>query len=327
MSEVGVDLEKEYRVEQAELDMLKSLGIISANEYSNAKSALRKNDRFAALFAIKKQKGLSAQVESFSSARLGEEETFGEGQTAQEMVFIARGDFEMGATEGNSQAMSRVRPSFQVRLVRDYWIAKTAVTQKCWVAVMGSNPSTYKGNEKPVAAMPWKDCLVFCNKLSEREGLQKAYTFSGDKITCNWDADGYRLPTSAEWEYAARAGTSDDEQKYAGSDDVQEVAWTNSMVKETQNVAQKAPNEWGLYDMGGNVWEWVWDGYDANAYSAYAEGQLIKDPRGISYSTDRNIRGGSYHDGDIHAMSCSNLGVPATSKYRNVGLRLVRTVS
>lgn len=327
--ELDTNLEKEYRVEQAELDMLKHLGIIGANEYRDAKSTLRSNKRFAPLFEVKKQaKGQSeGLVESFSFDRLGEEESFGTGKAAQEMVFIARGSFEMGATEENTQAMSRVRPSFQVQLVRDFWISKTAVTQECWQEVMGSNPATYKGDLKPVTAMNWKLCLEFCNKMSDREGLQKAYTFSDDKIICNWDANGYRLPTSAEWEYAARAGSSDHDQKYAGSTDVKEVAWTNSMVKETQIVAQKSPNDWGLYDMSGNVWEWVWDGYDANAYSAYTEGQVVKDPRGVAYSKDRNIRGGSYHDGDYHSMCCSNLGVPATSHYRNVGLRLVRTVS
>jgi len=337
MSELSFDLEKEYRVEQAELDMLKNLGIIGASEYSEAKSALRKNQRFASLFAAKKQavqiqgkEGKEGQVslESYNSGRTGEEQSFGTGKALKEMIFVSRGQFEMGAAEENTEAMARVRPSFQVQLVRDFWMAKTPITQACWIEVMGANPSTFKGDQKPVEAMTWKQCLEFCNKMSDREGLQKVYTFSGnDKITCNWDADGYRLPTSAEWEYAARAGHSDHEQKYAGSNDVQDVAWTKSMVTETQNVAGKSPNNWGFYDMSGNVWEWVWDGYDANAYSAFQEGQLVKDPRGISYSTDRNIRGGSYNDGDTHSMCCSNLGVPATAKYRNVGLRVVRTVS
>lgn len=318
-------LEKEYRVEEGELEMLKSLGIIGVSEYQDAKSALRSDSKFTSLFVQKKQDVQSGA--SLLEVFQGIEEITGEGNTMQEMIRVPKGRFQMGASQDNTEAKSQVRPSFQVELTRSFWMSKMSVTQQCWLAVMEKNPSTYKGDMRPVDSIPWKDCLEFCNKMSQREGLEEVYTFFDEQIICNFDANGYRLPTSAEWEYAARAGKTDQEQRFSGSSDVGDVAWTSSMVKETKEVGQKKPNEWGFHDMSGNVWEWTWDGYHAQAYNGYSSSSVVKDPQGIAYSEKRNIRGGSYHDGDMNSMVCSNLGVPATAKYRNVGMRLMKTIT
>ena len=155
---------------------------------------------------------------------------------------------------------------------------KTEVTQELYESVMGVNPSRNKGDDLPVESVSWYDAIYFCNMLSLLKNLEPVYSVNGEtdvrkwaymphegnlirgEITQNTSASGFRLPTLAEWEYAARGGEN---YRYAGSDDLDEVGWydENSDYK-THPVAQKKPNGYGLYDMSGNVWEWVWDSFN-----------------------------------------------------------------
>ena len=241
--------------------------------------------------------------------------SFGSGNGRHEMVVIPKGEFTMGALEDDGDAYSDEKPRHKVTLTRDFLMGKYPVTQALWESVMGSNPSGFKGANRPVECVSWFDVVSFCNKLSELEGLDPAYTINGEKVTCNWTAKGYRLPTESEWEYSARAGESF---KYAGSDNVDEVAWYDGNSFETHPVGQKKPNGFGLYDMSGNVWEWVWDW--RGSYSSDNGTDLV----GPGSGSRRVTRGGSWVNGARDAGVSFRNDVAPTRRNAIWGFRLSR---
>ena len=186
------------------------------------------------------------------------------------MVRVKGGTFTMGATsEQGSDAESDEKPTHQVTL-SSFSIGKYEVTQEEWQAVMGDNPSSFKGTKRPVESVSWNDCQVFIRKLNAMTGKR------------------FRLPTEAEWEYAARGGNRSIRYKYAGSDKLDRVAWYYSNSgSATHDVGQKTPNELGLYDMSGNVFEWCQDWY--GSYNKNSQ----TNPSGPSLGSDRMDRGGS----------------------------------
>jgi formylglycine-generating enzyme required for sulfatase activity len=190
---------------------------------------------------------------------------------------------------------------------------------------MGNNPSYYKGDNRPVDSVSWYDAVSFCNKLSEREGLTPCYNINGANTTCNWSATGYRLPTEAEWEYAAKGGNRSKGLEYAGSDDLNTVAWyyDNSGIK-THIVGSKQSNELGLCDMSGNVWEWCWDWYDSNYYVS-SPGTNPKGPESGAY---RLPRGGGYQSTDPSCRSATRYFPHGNPEFNNghIGLRLCRSI-
>ena len=200
------------------------------------------------------------------------------------MVSVKGGTFQMGADD--SEADSDEKPVHEVTL-SDYAIGQTEVTQELWQAVMGSNPSNFQGGEGlPVEQVSLDDCQTFITKLNELTGKH------------------FRLPTEAEWEYAARGGSKSKGYKYSGSDNIGDVAWYDgNSDSQTHAVASKTANELGIYDMSGNVWEWCQDWYDANYYSA----SPVSDPTGPASGLRRVIRGSSW---DFTARACrvSNRG-------------------
>ena len=215
------------------------------------------------------------------------------------MVAVEGGTFTMGATsEQVGDAFDNEKPAHQVTL-SDYYIGQTEVTQALWEAVMGSNPSGHKGDNLPVENVSWNDCQEFIQKLNQLTGKQ------------------FRLPTEAEWEYAARGGRKSRGYKYAGSNDIGSVAWYwENSGNGTHPVATKQANELGIYDMSGNVWEWCSDWYGDYQSSSQS------DPQGPSSGSNRVSRGGSYFSVARHCrVSRRGLNTP-DDRYADLGLRL-----
>ena len=233
-----------------------------------------------------------------------------------EVVEIKSGSFTMGSPE-EEENRGDDEVQHEVELTRDFLMMKYQVTQVLWESVMGENPSSFRGASRPVETVNWFDCIDFANLLSEREGLEKVYERNGDEVKMNLEANGYRLPTEAEWEYAARGGEN---YIYSGSNNVDEVAWySENSGSETHPVGQKKANGYGLYDMSGNVWEWVWDWY-----GEYPSGSQT-DPLGSPSGSRRVLRGG-YWDYDPLSVRVSyrSSGVPAYRINRS-GFRLGRS--
>lgn len=187
------------------------------------------------------------------------------------MVAVEGGTFTMGSAEGAAGAEKDEFPAHKVT-VDDFYIAETEVTQELWVAVMGSNPSGYTDDALlPVESVTWVDCQNFINKLNELTG------------------NSFRLPTEAEWEYAARGGKYSKNNFYCGSDTLANVGWyKDNSGERPQKIKQLAPNELGLYDMSGNIWEWCNDWY--SDYIA----EETKNPKGAEEGRTRVVRGGCW---------------------------------
>ena len=185
------------------------------------------------------------------------------------MVQVDGGTFTMGGTAEQEKPYNNEKPTHQVTL-SSYLIGETEVTQELWQAVMGSNPSEFPGNKRPVEKVSWYDCQEFIKKLNQQTGAR------------------FRLPTEAEWEFAARGGNRSNHTQYAGSRDIGAVAWYgDNSGSSTHDVATKKPNELGLYDMSGNVWEWCNDWY--GSFSSTSQ----TNPKGPSSGSNRMLRGGS----------------------------------
>lgn len=219
---------------------------------------------------------------------------------ANSMVYVSGGTFMMGANPGDSDAFGNEKPRHQVSL-SSFYICKYEVTQALWRAVMGSNPSYFKGDSLPVESVSWNDCQQFIRKLNYLTG------------------QNYRLPTEAEWEFAARGGNSSCGYKYSGSDYIYNVAWNSDSGDKTHVVGTKSPNELGLYDMSGNVYEWCSDWY--GSYSSSSQ----PNPTGALSGSSRVVRGGSWRYVDTFCrVSYRNNFAPSIS-FNNLGLRLARS--
>ena len=220
------------------------------------------------------------------------------------MMPVAAGSFMMGATSEQKEPWDDEKPVHRVTLTKDYYMGETEVTQALWRAVMGSNPSNFKGNNRPVEQVSWNDCQTFIRKLNS---LLAGRLPSGKS---------FRLPTEAEWEFAARGGNRSNKYQYSGSNNLSSVAWYGDSNGSTHDVKGKSPNELGLYDMSGNVWEWCndyWGDYTSSSQT---------DPSGPSSGPYRVDRGGSWNnDAGYCRVALRNSCTPA-SRNNNLGLRL-----
>ncbi|MDR2826266.1 MAG: formylglycine-generating enzyme family protein [Deltaproteobacteria bacterium] len=220
-----------------------------------------------------------------------------------EFVLIPSGSFTMGADKNFEAAYDEETPQHRVNISKAFYFGKYEVTQQQWTVVMGSNPSKFKGRSNPVEQVSWEDIQVFINRLNQKEGHKR-----------------YRLPTEAEWEYAARAGSSS---TYSFGDDAGQLgryAWYGESYDSgsTHPVGQKQPNPWGLYDMYGNVWEWVQDWYGERYYSNSAS----TDPKGPTSGSGRVKRGGSWRNDAKYCRSAFRNYYSPVSRFSNDGFRL-----
>ena len=210
------------------------------------------------------------------------------------MVYVQGGTFQMGSDTGDSDE----KPVHSVTL-SPYYIGQTEVTQELWEAVMGTNPSYFKGSKRPVEHVSWNDCQDFVNELSRLTG------------------ERFHLPTEAQWEFAARGGVKSTGCNYAGSNAIATVAWyTDNSGSETHTVATKSPNELGIYDMSGNVWEWCqdWKG----SYSSSAQ----TNPVGPSSGSNRVFRGGGWGNSAAFCRPANRSGDTPSYAGDRLGLRL-----
>ena len=270
----------------------------------------------------------------------------------ERFVLIPAGSFQMGNYEG----YSRNEPVHDVTITKPFYMGKYEVTQAEYEKHCSYTGDRYPessygvGDNYPAYYVSWYDALVYCNKRSMAEGLKPCYSIDdstnpedwGDvptsirdavawkSVECNWNANGYRLPTEAEWEYAARAGDNTVfGLTYSGTGDVSKLgdyAWYNDSANDNAHkVGTKLPNAFGLYDMSGNVWEWCWNRRLTNEYDENTEGG--SDPTGLSTGSDRVIRGGSWgSDFDYCAVSYRDRSYPY-ARYYSLGFRVVRASS
>ncbi|MCF7911687.1 MAG: SUMF1/EgtB/PvdO family nonheme iron enzyme [Candidatus Cloacimonetes bacterium] len=235
------------------------------------------------------------------------------------MVFVEGGTFQMGSNDGHDNE----KPVHSVTL-SDFYIGIHEVTQGEYEEVMGKNPSYFKisGVNAPVEKVSWYDVVNYCNKLSDQDGLQRCYSRKFlIFFKCDFSANGYRLPTEAEWEFAARGGNKSKGYKYSGSNDIGSVAWYSSNSgSKTHSVGSKQANEIGIYDMNGSVYEWCWDRYKYN-YSSSEQ----TNPKGPFMGDGRVVRGGSWSN-DARDCHVTYRGYFEHSKsIVNLGFRLVRS--
>lgn len=216
-------------------------------------------------------------------------------------VKIPAGEFKMGSEKGDANE----KPVHMVRISQGFEMGQYPVTQSQWEAVMGSNPSEFKGPDRPVNRVSWEDVQEFIGRLNERE----------EEVT-------YRLPTEAEWEYACRAGSATE---YFFGDDAGQLgdyAWYGDNAEgETHPVGQKKPNVWGQYDMHGNVWEWCQDWF--GGYSK----EPLTNPTGPASGSGRVIRGGGWIGAAANCRSSCRIGGDPGARIDILGFRLLRTGS
>ncbi|MGO9272860.1 MAG: formylglycine-generating enzyme family protein [Terriglobia bacterium] len=246
--------------------------------------------------------------------------------TGMVLVRIEPGEFMMGSPDSDKDAEAEEEPPHRVRITRPFYLGKYEVTQAEYEAMMGDNPSRFKGKPKnPVENVSWVDALRFCNQSSKREGLKPYYEISGETVQVpDWNGTGYRLPTEAEWEYACRAGTAT--RYFFGDDEASlgEFCWFggNSDLR-THEVGQKRANGNGLHDMHGNVWEWCWDWYSADYYKE----SPVDDPRGPSQVSRRVVRGGCWVNFSRSVRSAIRYGYAPDGRNFNLGFRVARVQS
>lgn len=222
-------------------------------------------------------------------------------------VKIEPGCFLMGRDKELKNSSEVELPQHRVCIEKPFYLGETEVTQKQWESIMGSNPSKFQSLYKPVEKVSWNDTQEFIKRLNTQEGSQN-----------------FRLPTEAEWEYAARAGSTGVYFYGDKPDDLAEYAWfgNEGYGGSSHEVAKKAPNQWGLYDMNGNVWEWVQDWYDPKYYQ-YSP---ANDPKGPDSGQYRVYRGGSWVSKAVNLRSAVRYSGLPVSRTSDIGFRLLREI-
>lgn len=250
-----------------------------------------------------------------------------------DMIALAGGTFMMGGSDDDPDAQINEKPLHRVS-IDPFWISKFEISQKQYVSVMGINPSSFIENENnPVEGLSWYDTVEFCNALSKKAGLKSVYIIDKTKIDLNntnstdtykWivkintSADGFRIPTEAEWEFACRGGT--DTCYSSGNKFDGDYSWYSGNTNDKSHpVGKKKPNKYGLYDMSGNVWEWCWDWNTESFYLISTE----NNPSGSVSGSEKILRGGSWINSEINMRSSGRNWAAPCDKSNNIGIRVV----
>jgi formylglycine-generating enzyme len=234
----------------------------------------------------------------------------------EEMVLVEAGSFMMGSEEGYDDEV----PLHRVNITRTFYIGKYPVTHNQFIRYHETKNFDWADNNLPEARIDWMDAVEYCNWLSKRNGFQACYSGKGKVTQCDFTASGYRLPTEAEWEYAARGGQASQGFTFAGSNDPYDIAWfAENSDDQPHPVGLKMPNELGIHDMCGNMFELVWDWYAEDTYAR----SPLEDPTGPVKGTEKVRRSGNYGVAAFNMRSTfrSYDGI----NYPMNGFRVVRT--
>lgn len=248
-------------------------------------------------------------------------------QYKPDMIVVKGGTFMMGTKE-NPYIETDEQLAHKVTL-KDFEIGKFEVTILEWLAYVRDEnlkfPNiNYISKNSPIHSISWISAINYCNWLSKKNGLKPVYKRENNQYVCDFSANGYRLPTEAEWEFAAKGGNQTKNYKYSGNNKADIIAWYKTNSKQhTHQVGTKLANELGIYDMSGNVWEWCWDWYNRDFYLT----ESGNNPKGPERGTERCLRGGSW-DSKLYSLRCANrLKDKPFVRSEFYGFRVARTIN
>lgn len=248
---------------------------------------------------------------------------------SHEMVRVDAGIFLMGSREDEPRAEKNEMVQREVK-VNSFEMCKFEVAVWQWQEYVKENklqmppkPNWGWKDNSPINNITWLDAVNFCNWLSKKDKLQPAYSKIGPNWVCNFKANGYRLPTEAEWEFACKGGKLTKELKFSGNDDPNKIAWHKlNSAGAPHTVGTKIPNELGIYDLNGNVWEWCWDWYGEEYYRL----NINDNPTGPERGDRRVVRGGSWDSVIEYLRPTNRISTPPASTHEFYGFRVVRSI-
>jgi formylglycine-generating enzyme required for sulfatase activity len=247
-----------------------------------------------------------------------------------DLIQVKGGTFKMGSKTSDTSAELDEQKEHSVTL-NTFEISKFEVTVWEWKQFIKANkmkmpikPSWGWQDNYPINGITWNEAIAYCNWLSTKEKLQPCYSKKGPNFVCNFKANGYRLPTEAEWEFAAKGGTNSKGFRYSGSDKLEDVAWHKvNSNGQPHTVGTKLPNELGIYDMSGNVWEWCWDWYNKDFYKL----EKVDNPKGPEMGERRTVRGGSWDSKSNYVRPANRISTIPSKTHEFYGFRIARTIT
>ena len=256
--------------------------------------------------------------------------SFTENTPVNFMVKVEGGTFKMGSKDSDNSADNDEQTEHTVT-VKDFELCKFEVTVWQWKQYVKANklkmpekPTWGFQDNYPINNITWEEAVSYCNWLSKKEKLTPVYTQQGPNIFCNFNANGYRLPTEAEWEYAAKGGNKAKDTKFSGSTSVNDIAWHKANSKGTPHtVGTKLPNEIGIYDMSGNVWEWCWDWYNKDYYKI----EDGNNPKGPTMGERKSVRGGSWDSKINYLRPANRISTIPSKTHEFYGFRVARSIT